>query len=99
MELTSLDVSMNLNLAELFCGWNNITGLDVSNNPALIGLFASYNKLTALNVKNGNNINFTLFEVIDNPDLSCIQVDDATWSETNWLEKDATAFFSEDCGY
>src|SRR5690606_38288273 len=32
-----------------------------------------------------------------NPNLSCIQVDDAAYSTANWTNIDATASFSEDC--
>ena len=47
---------------------------------------------------NGNNTNFTTFNATNNPNLSCIQVDDATYSTTNWTDIDATASFSENCG-
>ncbi len=53
--------------------------------------------MTSLNVKNGNNSNFSISQATDNPNLVCIEVDDATWSTTNWTNVDATTIFSEDC--
>jgi hypothetical protein len=38
------------------------------------------------------------FDATNNPDLTCIQVDDAAYSTTNWTNIDATASFSTDCG-
>jgi len=54
--------------------------------------------LTSLNVSNGNNTNFSLFNCNLNPNLTCVQVDDAAWSTANWNFIDATASFSENCG-
>src|SRR5690606_1667979 len=35
----------------------------------------------------------------NNPDLICIQVDDAAWSTTNWTNIDAQTSFNEDCAF
>ena len=71
---------------------------------ALTTLRCSSNQLTSLNVKNGNNINMDLmsynygFLASNNPNLSCIEVDNVAWSNTNWANDiDATAYFSENC--
>ena len=96
--LTDLDVSSNKNLQILNCDTNLLIGLDVSSNSYLINLVCNNNSLTSLNVKNGNNINFNVFDAINNPDLACIQVDNATWSTVNWTNIDPTASFSVDCG-
>jgi len=52
-------------------------------------------------VANGNNINFTLFRATENPNLNCVQVDDAEWSSANWTnfngQIDPQMYFSEDC--
>ena len=80
------------------CHNNPLTSLDLSANTALNYLACSQSSmLTSLNVKNGNNTNFLFFQVTNNPSLTCIQVDDAAWSTTNWTNVDATATFSEDC--
>ena len=39
-----------------------------------------------------------VFVTHNNPDLSCIEVDDANWSTSNWSNfVDFVHFFSEDC--
>jgi hypothetical protein len=83
-QLTSLDVSNNLLINEFFCENNFITQLDLSNHLALADLFCENNSLTCLNVKNGNNSNFTTFNITGNAGLTCIDVDDIAWSNANW---------------
>lgn len=98
--ITALDVSKNTSLTFLCCSNNILTKLDVSKNTALNNLICHTNSLNQLNMANGNNINFTQFPADNNPDLLCIQVDDANWSTTNWSNKvDSIASFSEDCKY
>jgi len=93
-----LDVSANIHLFELDCSGNQLTDLDVSLNTSLYSFYCNNNSLISLNVKNGSNINISSdFSATDNPALSCIQVDDATWSSNNWLNKDAGASYSTDC--
>jgi len=95
--LTSLDLSQNTALVSLVCNDNLLTELDVSSNILLNFIFCNNNELTSLNVANGNNINFEYFKATNNPNLTCIEVDDATWSTANWTNIDATASFSENC--
>ena len=92
-QLTSLDVSNNTALTSLSCSSNQLTSLDVSNNTALLYLFCQSNQLTSLDVRNGNNTNFTNFYSTNNPNLTCIFVDDASYSTTNWTDVDATTTF------
>ena len=96
-QLTSLDVSNNTALIYLSCTSNQLSSLDVSNNNALTLLFCADNQLTSLDVRNGNNTNTLNFYTIDNPNLSCINVDDAAWSTTNWLDIDFQHYFSTNC--
>jgi hypothetical protein len=100
-QLTNLDVSSNTALTHLYCYENQLTNLDLSTNTALIYLFCDANQLTSLNVSNGNNINFIGLRAQDNPNLTCIQVDDAAYSEVNWTGSDfifdPQTSFSEDC--
>jgi gliding motility-associated-like protein len=91
--LNSIDTSKNSVLEQLLCDINNITEIDVSNNPALINLSCSSNLLCSLNVKNGNNTNFIRFISKSNPNLSCIFVDDISYSTSNWTDIDATSNF------
>ena len=96
-QLTSLDVSANTALTDLICWANQLTSLDVSANTALTTLDCSANQLSNLNVKNGNNMNMATFYALGNPNLSCIEVDSAAWSNINWPYIDPTASFSENC--
>jgi len=100
-----LDLSNNVELKFLDCLNNNLGYLDLSNHTNLMFLECSYNLLTYLNVKNGNNQNFLqdedtfeyLFFAEDNPNLTCIEVDNATWSTQNWTNIDQQTTFSENC--
>ena len=96
-QLTSLNVSFCTALFYLNCMGNQLTSLDVSACTALSTLYCSDNQLTNLNVKNGNNINMFNFYALGNPNLSCIEVDSAAWSNINWPYIDPTASFSENC--
>ena len=57
----------------------------------------SYNTLTSLNLQNGNNTSLAYFTAINNPNLICIQVDNAVWATANFTDIDNTASFNEDC--
>ncbi|WP_420573987.1 hypothetical protein [Kordia sp.] len=98
-EITTIDVSNNLSLTYLDVDENNLTVLKLDENPALNRLFCSSNNLETLNVQNGNNLNFTSFSATLNPNLSCIQVDDAAYSTANWSGIDAQTSFSESCNF
>ncbi len=98
-QLTSLNISANTALTQLFCQNNQLINLDVSTNTALTILSCFNNQLMSLNVKNGNNTNFTNFIATNNPNLTCIEVDDTAYMNANWAwSKDTTAIFSENCG-
>lgn len=97
-QLTSLDVSKNTSLTLLFCDNNQISNLDVSQNTSLIIFSCSNNQLITLNLKNGNNSNVDIssFNLTSNPNLTCIQVDNKLFSDTNWFsKKDLIALYSE----
>ncbi len=85
-QLTSLDVSNNNALTYLHFANNQLTSIDVTNNTALASLDCNSNQLTSLDVRNGNNTNFTLFNATNNPDLTCIFVDDVSYSTANWID-------------
>ncbi|WP_299675499.1 T9SS type A sorting domain-containing protein [uncultured Tenacibaculum sp.] len=105
-KLTSLDLSTNEPLYALYCFFNRLESLDLSNNPNMKYLNCSYNKttLTSLNLANGNNTNIDtsssitgFFDATNNDKLTCIQVDDVTYSSENWTNIDSRASFSENC--
>ena len=96
-QLTSIDLSQNIALTELRCVANQLTSLDLSLHTALNLLLCNNNQLTCLNVKNGNNTNFLSFGASYNPSLTCIEVDDDSWSTANWTTIDASTSFSTNC--
>jgi Leucine-rich repeat (LRR) protein len=95
-QLTVLDLSNNLFLTKLSCSNNKLTSLDVSKNTLLTDINCSNNSLQNLNVSNGNNTKMLNVNFKSNSSLSCIKVDDAVYSNTNWAgAKDATAIYSK----
>jgi Leucine-rich repeat (LRR) protein len=98
-QLRTLDVSKNTDLAEFVCYSNRLTTLDVSKNIALGYLNCSSNQLTSLNLKKGNNDRLVSFsDFTNNPNLTCIQVDDVAYANANLsTSKDATASYSDNC--
>jgi len=101
-ELTSLDLIENSDLDSLHCRDNKLTSLDVSDNSALIYFSCSVNLLTSLDLRNGNNMNM-IFYTYDNPNLTCTNVDDSTWSTNAWVWMqqasfiDSLHYFSNNC--
>ena len=93
--LNTLDVSQNNALISLRCASNNLNTLDVSQHTMLTQVRCENNQLTSLNVANGNNANVTdaNFNASNNPNLTCITVDDVTYSTNNWTNIDAGAKF------
>ena len=96
--LNELDLTFNSLLEQLNCADNNIKDLDIRTNSMLRGLNCKNNKLRCLNVKNGNNINFMYFYASSNQDLVCVEVDDETYANTNWLiHVDPITTFNHHC--
>ena len=95
--LTSLDVSSNTALTFLECADNQLTSLDLSLNVALTEFYCENNLLTSLDFRNGNNTLVVDFSTIGNPNLTCINADDAAYSTANWTNIDAQTSFNEDC--
>ena len=83
-QLTSLDVSNNTSLEQLIFNQNQLTSIDLSNNTYLNYLWGYDNLLTSLDIRNGNNVNIWGFDVTNNPDLTCIYVDDASYMQETW---------------
>ena len=98
-ELTSLDVSNNPKLVYLYTEYNQITSLDVSKNPLLEEFACSYNALTSLNIKNGNNTNLDTgdFDIRNNPNLTCVTVDDPIYAAANLVKKDVQTLYDLGC--
>lgn len=97
--LTSLDVSNNTSIYTLEVENNQLTELDIRNNTAMFVFTCFGNDLTCLQANNGNNPNFARFWAYDNPNLTCIQVDDPTavyLAGTAWMV-DPQSMFNVDC--
>ena len=84
-------------LKSLFCYDNNLTTLNLSNNIQLFEITCSENLLTYIDLRNGNNTGLWYFMSMNNPSLSCIDVDDVAWADYNWA-KDTWTTFSTNCG-
>ncbi len=98
-QLTSLDVTKNTKLKVLSCSNNPLTSLDVSLNTSLEHFQCNDSLLACLILKNGNNDNIVdeLFKIQNNPNLLCVEVDDADYSSSNWVTfVDDQIEFSED---
>ena len=95
--LTNFDISNNTALELLQCYSTQITSLDISNHSSLTSLECYSNSLTSLNIANGVNSSFTTFDAQNNPNLTCIQVDDVAYSTTNWTNIDVASSFSTNC--
>ncbi len=74
-----------------------ITNIDLSLHSNLNWFRGNDCNLNNLNVANGNNTSFASFYAYNNPSLTCIQVDNAAYSTTNWTSIDLTTSFSENC--
>ncbi len=94
-QLTNLDVIQNINLIDLDCSSNDLIDINLTNNINLIYLDCTSNQLENLDVRNNNNNNVTGFFSINNPNLTCIFVDNANYSTVNWTIVDATSTFVE----
>lgn len=99
--LTNLNVNNNTALGTLYCYFNNLTTLDLSHNTALVQFICINNNLNSLNLANGNNTAFTYVWTNNNPNLTCIQVDDPAYSIANWtgtnFQFDSWSNFSSCC--
>jgi len=85
-----------VSLTYLDCSGNQLTSLDISKNTNLSKLDCPSNNLSSLNLKNGINKFFSISNFSLNPNLTCIQVDNKSYSDANWSAlKDATASYSE----
>ena len=112
-QLTTLSTVNNPLIRSLYCAGNQLTNLDLSNNNDLTTLWCQDNQLNVLDLRNGNNINFvsqypadpSLYHALNltnNPNLTCINVDDASYCNTNWLNSlgfiiDSQQYFSNNC--
>ena len=95
--ISNLNLSNNFSLSSISINGNNLTSLDIRLNQSLTSLNCQNNNLKFLDVRNGNNINFSYFNALDNDSLNCIASDDSIWSTLNWINIPNHSFFSDYC--
>lgn len=97
--LTQFDISNNLMLTDL-----NLDGctqggvLDLSQHNLLERVFVSGNNFNGINLLNLNN-NLLDHNFVNNPNLTCIQVDDVAYANANYTNKDSQTTFNTNCNY
>ena len=101
-QIPIFDVSNDTSLTFLDCSYNQLTDIDISSNPNIITFVCNSNfQLISLDVRNSNNINMTTVVMSQNPNLSCISVDDSIYSTNNWTVAngniDPQHYFSNNC--
>ncbi len=97
--LSSINLNGATNLHFLSTSNNQLLSLDISTNINLEYLIAENNNLSSLDLRNGNNTELAL-GVKQNPNLTCISVDDTTWANANWTTNnniDQHHYFSNNC--
>ena len=97
--MTSLDVTGLRILGQLFAAGNNLTEMDLSTNVSLNIVGLGSNNLSYLNFRNGNNSNINTWQTSNNPNLTCISVDDVDYANTNFTNKDDASSYSNYCRY
>ena len=96
-QLENLNVYSNIQLKRIVASYNKLKYIDFQKNTNLVELDVSNNELIGLNVKNGINTVLFSFDVDNNANLTCIEVDDVSFSNTYWTSKDAHSSYSTDC--
>jgi len=92
-----IDVSNNDKLTGFIANDNQLTEIDLVINDRLTYFNASRNNLVNVNLSNGNNQQLINFDCLENPQLLCIQVSDATFMERFRNNIDAQTDFNIDC--
>ena len=85
-----------ISLQSLFCYDNNLSTLNLVNNTQLFEVTCSNNNLTSIDIRNGNNNGLWYFMSMNNPSLTCIDVDDVAYCEYNFAV-DSWTSFSNNC--
>lgn len=97
-QFTRIDVSNNTELEYLDCARNQLKELDIRVNKLITVLWCEENQLINLSIKNGYNHKIVQFNAKNNPNLTCIEVDNEIEANNydHWV-KDNTASYSEEC--
>ena len=108
--LPNLDLSNNTFLTQFYFGFDVgnggiISSIDISNNININDMgIGGAAQLTECNIQNGNNQSFPTNggpRILSCPNLTCVQVDDANYSSSNWILgsgfNDPQLVWSENC--
>ncbi len=96
-QLTSLNLSNNPALVNFGAHGNMLSTLNLVSNVNLVHFTCSSCGLTSLNIKNGNNTALVTFNVYDNQNLNCVEVDNPAYSSANWTWFNSPLVFLDDC--
>ncbi len=101
-KIESINISNNLitdintedynSLKKIICFNNKITELDLAYNRKLEVLICNNNSLQSIDLRNNNNNIITSFNSENNPELTCIFVDNTSLDSKKW-KKDETSHF------
>lgn len=96
--ISNLNLPVLPNLEELYCVLNDIDSIDLSGSPVFNKLFCNDNDLVYLNLKNGGSSYMEFFSADNNPNLTCILIDDPQQAAACCSnEIPANCIFSTDC--
>lgn len=99
--ISNLNVNQNSLLTTIVVS-GPLTSLNLSNNALLNSISITSSSINFLDLRNRNNNSITSINLINNPNLSCVFVDDKNYSDTNWSSfiDVSTSFYENeiDCG-
>jgi len=95
--LTALDISQNTLLKGLELNGNDLSSLDVSSCTGLDFFDCRLNDLTTIKMNNISPSTLTYFDARNNPNLTCIQVDDIAVATAAWTNIDVGVAYSLNC--
>ncbi|MFH6767321.1 T9SS type B sorting domain-containing protein [Gaetbulibacter aquiaggeris] len=91
-QISDLDISKNLILITLDLSFNLLEVLDLSLNNQITEVICRDNNLCQINIKNGNNNALNAFDFSNNPNLSCVVVDNPSGNPSSWIPTSFTNY-------
>ncbi|QOD59617.1 T9SS type A sorting domain-containing protein [Polaribacter haliotis] len=99
-KLENIDVSKNEKLGTFSINDNIfIKELDFGNCPITILYAKNITNLEKVNLNNGFNKVASTIELLNAPNLTCVQVDDVAYAVANFTDVDANSVFNSNCGF
>tara|TARA_Y100000591_G_scaffold252985_1_gene224563 strand:+ start:3 stop:3482 length:3480 start_codon:yes stop_codon:yes gene_type:complete len=97
--ISSLNLDSNDSLEFLYAQQNQISSLNLGYNSILRSVDIFGNELTELNLKGAHPSQYTSLNVLQNPNLECVDVLDPEWATENWQNNfDENVNFEFICG-